>query len=81
MWDETTYPFPNFNARTVKVREFVSNFFPHVTTDDVWEWTWFSRTLLGMWLFIHDRIKSTLKVKGAPAGNLNTPNKQSWTAV
>ena len=26
VWDEITYPFPNFNAFTVEVWEWVSNF-------------------------------------------------------
>ena len=26
MWDEITYPFPNFNGYTVEVWEYVSNF-------------------------------------------------------
>ena len=31
MWDEITYPFPNFNGGTVEVREWISNFNPHFT--------------------------------------------------
>ena len=29
MWDEITYPFPNFNSATVEVGEWISNFIPH----------------------------------------------------
>ena len=28
MWSEITHPFPNFNASTVEVREWISNFIP-----------------------------------------------------
>ena len=31
VWDEITYPFPNFNALTVKVWGWISNFIPHST--------------------------------------------------
>ena len=36
IWDETTYPFPNFNRATVEVCEWISDFIPHFT---------------GIWLF------------------------------
>ena len=26
VWDETTYPFPNFNGSTVEAWEWISNF-------------------------------------------------------
>ena len=29
VWDEITYPFPNFNGATVEVWEWISNFIPH----------------------------------------------------
>ena len=29
VWDEITYPFPNFNDATVEVWEWISNFFSH----------------------------------------------------
>ena len=29
MWDEITYPFPNFNGATVEVWEWISIFIPH----------------------------------------------------
>ena len=29
VWDESTYPFPNFNSATVEVWEWISNFIPH----------------------------------------------------
>ena len=31
MWDETTYPFLNFNSVTIEVKEWISNFIPHLT--------------------------------------------------
>ena len=31
VWDEITYPFPNFNGYTVEVWEWISNFIPHFT--------------------------------------------------
>ena len=29
LWDEITYPFPNFNAATVEVWEWICNFITH----------------------------------------------------
>ena len=29
VWDEITYPFPNFNGRTIEVWEWISNFIPY----------------------------------------------------
>ena len=31
IWDEITYPFLNFNGATVEVKEWISNFIPHLT--------------------------------------------------
>ena len=31
VWDEITYPFPNFNGATVEVPEWIRNFIPHFT--------------------------------------------------
>ena len=31
VWDEITYPFPNFNGGTIDVWKWVSNFIPHFT--------------------------------------------------
>ena len=31
VWDEITYPFPNFNGATVEVWEWISYFIPHFT--------------------------------------------------
>ena len=31
VWDEITYPFPNFNGGTFEVWEWISNFLPHFT--------------------------------------------------
>ena len=33
VWDEITYPFPNFNGCTVKVWEWISNFIIHFIVD------------------------------------------------
>ena len=33
MWDETAYPFPNFNGVTVEVWEWISNFILHIIMD------------------------------------------------
>ena len=33
VWDEITYPFPNFNGFTVEVWEWVSNFIQHFIMD------------------------------------------------
>ena len=31
MWDETTFPFPNFNGATVEIWEWISNFISQFT--------------------------------------------------
>ena len=31
VWDETTYPFPNFDGATVEVWEWIGNFISHFT--------------------------------------------------
>ena len=33
VWDEITYPFPNFNGCTVEVWKWISNFIPHFMMD------------------------------------------------
>ena len=33
VWDEITYPFPNFNDRTVEVWEWISNVIPKFIAD------------------------------------------------
>ena len=33
MWNEITYPFPNFNGCTVEVWKGISNFLPHFIMD------------------------------------------------
>ena len=33
VWDEITYPYPNFNGRTVEVWEWISNFITHYIMD------------------------------------------------
>ena len=42
VWDEITYPFPNFNGKAVEVWKLISNF---------------THTLLSMWLLIFAGIK------------------------
>ena len=32
-WDGITYPFPNFNGRTVEVWKWIGNFIPHFIMD------------------------------------------------
>ena len=43
VWDEITYPFPNFSSATVEVWEWISNFIPHFTgcviTYPCWDFT------------------------------------------
>ena len=43
MWDETTYPLPNFNGFTVEVWEWICNFIPYFTgyviTYPCWDWS------------------------------------------
>ena len=33
VWDEITYPFPNFNSCTIKIWEWISNLIPHFIMD------------------------------------------------
>ena len=33
MWDEITYPFPNFNIEAVEVWEWISNSIPYFIVD------------------------------------------------
>ena len=33
VWNEITYPFPNFNSCTIEVWEWISNFIPHIIMD------------------------------------------------
>ena len=35
MWDEITYPFPNFNGAAVEVWKWLSNFIPHFTGNEI----------------------------------------------
>ena len=55
MWDEITYPFPNFNGVTLEVWEWISNFIPCFIMDVImcpcWDWS------------------QTMVVKGAPGGS------------
>ena len=47
VWDEITYPFPNFNGTTVEVWEWVSNFIPHFTGHVITYYTPHTTKLLG----------------------------------
>ena len=38
MWNEITYPFPNFNGATVYVWEWISNVLPHITCREHHRW-------------------------------------------
>ena len=42
VWNEITYPFPNFNSCTIEVWEWISNFIPHfaghMITDPCWDY-------------------------------------------
>ena len=42
VWNEITYPIPNFNSCTIKLWEWISNFIPHfaghVITDQCWDY-------------------------------------------
>ena len=44
VWDEMTYPFPNFNGATVEVWKEISNFIIHFTMNVItypcWGWNW-----------------------------------------
>ena len=44
VWDDITYPFPNFNGSTVEVLEWISNFTPHIMMDVItyprWDQSW-----------------------------------------
>ena len=44
VWDEITFPFPNFNGCTVEVWKWISNFIPHRIMDVITyprlDWTW-----------------------------------------
>ena len=46
VWDEITYPFPNYNGSTVEVWEWISNFIPHFILD-----------VITYRILIHTRIK------------------------
>ena len=45
LWDEITYPFPNFSGHTIKVWEWISNVIPHLIGHLL---QWCSRWSLGM---------------------------------
>ena len=40
VWDEITYPFPNFNGCTIKVGEWISNFISNFIMDVVTYLSW-----------------------------------------
>ena len=74
VWDEITYPFPNFNGCAVEVWERISNFIPHFTDrmitypapDDLLPWYWIS----GM----NGSLSSTMK----GLNNLRQFNGEKW---
>ena len=44
VWDQITYPFPNFNSWAVEVWEWISNVIPHFIMNVIiyscWNWSW-----------------------------------------
>ena len=40
VWDEITYPLPNFKGSTIEVWEWISNFIPHYIMDDIILYGW-----------------------------------------
>ena len=40
LWDEITYPFPNFNGATIGVWEWVSYFISHIIMDVITYSSW-----------------------------------------
>ena len=40
VWDEITYPLPNFNGATVEVWEWISNFILCCVIDLITSWYW-----------------------------------------
>ena len=65
MWDEITYPFPNFNGATVEVFELIGDFIPHFT---------------GIWLLIHAGIKLIHVSKRVPRYTGPTPGQPHFIA-
>ena len=45
VWDEITYPFPNFNGCTVDVWEWINNFIPHFIMDVITYLCWDQRLI------------------------------------
>ena len=76
VWDEITYPFPNFNRVTVEVWLWINNLIPHmmmdvilimhagIEHDDVIKWNHFPR----YWPF----------VRGIHRYPVNSPHKSQW---
>ena len=50
VWDEITYPFPNFNGCTVEVWKWISNFIPHFIMDVT---TFYTIKVLEYWWQMH----------------------------
>ena len=51
MWNEITYPFPNFNHCIIEVWEWISYFIPYFIMDVItscWDWSW-SILVKGVW--------------------------------
>ena len=75
MWDEITYPFPNFNSCTTEVWEQINNFISHfmmdVITYQCWDQSYrkvsnISRTSLGNKIVDHSDVVRALPVGAAP---------------
>ena len=69
VWDEATYPFPNFNVEAVEVSEWISNFIPHfimnVITYPCWwkglleSWGW--SAMRGLSILQHSILRQFLQ--------------------
>ena len=84
MWDEITYPFPNFNGATVEVWKWRSNPIPHFHYIDVIMTTMASQitSLTVVYSIVYsdaDKKTSKLRVTGLCVGNspgpVNSPHK------
>ena len=64
VWDEITYPFPNFNGYTVEVWEWISYFIPHFEMDVIifpfWNWISIIMVIVIIIIFIA-AFKNTLR--------------------
>ena len=43
VWDETTYPFPNFNSAAIEIYDWISHYIPQFIMDVItypyWDWS------------------------------------------